>query len=107
MFIRLVIKCKYIVAQFINIQEMGANIKKKKHNKTKKTATGFVSILVLQGPQAPGMFRGLYLVDVVQFGTRAATVVRFLSQPLGADLDSTAARLAAARPVGPFAEFAV
>lgn len=44
---------------------------------------------------------------MVQFGTRPASVVRFLSEPLGANFDSAAAGLAAARPVGPFAELTV
>lgn len=44
---------------------------------------------------------------MVQFGTRPAAVVRFLSEPLGANFDPAAAGLAAARPVGPFAEFTV
>lgn len=36
------------------------------------------------------------LIDVVQFGTRSPTVVGFFPQPLGANLDSTSAGLAAA-----------
>lgn len=44
---------------------------------------------------------------MVQFGTGPAAVVRFLPQPLGADFESAAAGLAAARPVGPLAEFTV
>lgn len=48
-----------------------------------------------------------YLVDVVQLGTRPAAVVRLLPEPLGANFDPAAAGLAAAGPVGPFAEFTV
>lgn len=44
---------------------------------------------------------------MVQFGTWPAAVVRLLPEPLGANFDAAAAGLAAARPVGPFAEFAV
>lgn len=44
---------------------------------------------------------------MVQFGTRPAAVVGLLPQPLGANLDAAAAGLAAARPVGPLAEFTV
>lgn len=49
----------------------------------------------------------MYLVDVVQLGARPPPVVRLLSQPLGANFDPAATRLAAARPVGPLAEFTV
>lgn len=52
-------------------------------------------------------FQRLYLVDVVQFGTRPATIVRFLAEPFGAYFDSAPTGLAAARPVGPFTEFTV
>ena len=51
--------------------------------------------------------QGQYLVDVVQFGTWPAAIVRFLPKPLGTNFHSAAAGLAAARPVGPFAEFTV
>lgn len=44
---------------------------------------------------------------MVQFGTGPAAVVRFLPQPLGANFESAAAGLAAARPVGPLAELTV
>lgn len=44
---------------------------------------------------------------MVQFGTRPAAVVGLLPQPLGANFDAAAAGLAAARPVGPLAEFTV
>lgn len=52
-------------------------------------------------------FQCLYLVDVIQFGTRPAAIVRFLPEPLGANFDTAAAGLTAARPVGPFTEFTV
>lgn len=48
-----------------------------------------------------------YLVNVVQFRTRPAAVVGLLPQPLRANFDAAATRLAAARPVGPLAEFTV
>ena len=44
---------------------------------------------------------------MVQFGTWPTAVVGFLSEPLGANFDPTAAGLAAARPVGPLAELTV
>lgn len=44
---------------------------------------------------------------MVQFGTRPAAVVGLLPQPLGANFDPAAAGLAAARPIGPLAEFTV
>ncbi len=44
---------------------------------------------------------------MVQFRTRSPTIVRLLSEPLGANFDPAAAGLAAARPVGPLAQFAV
>lgn len=48
-----------------------------------------------------------HLIDVVQLGTRSASIVRLLPQPLGANFDPAAAGLAAPRPVGPLAELAV
>lgn len=98
-------KYKYIVAQFINIQESMARW---------KPALFFLS----QSPAQPPIqtsklswgkcqFQCLYLVDVIQFGTRPAAIVRFLPEPLGANFDTAAAGLAAARPVGPFTEFTV
>lgn len=44
---------------------------------------------------------------MVQFGARPAPVVGFLPEPFGANLHAASTRLAAARPVGPFAELAV
>lgn len=44
---------------------------------------------------------------MVQFGTGPTTVVGLLPQPLGTNFDAAAAGLAAARPVGPLAEFTV
>lgn len=41
-------------------------------------------------------FQCAHLVDVVQFGTWPSAVVGLLTQPLGANFDPAAARLAAA-----------
>lgn len=53
------------------------------------------------------MALGTYLVDMVQFGARSASVVRLFSQPLGPDFHTAATGLAAAGPVGPLTELAV
>lgn len=44
---------------------------------------------------------------MIEFGTWPPTIIGLFSEPLGANFDSTAAGLAAARPVGPFTKFAV
>ena len=51
--------------------------------------------------------RSTDLVHVVQLGAWPPPVVRLLPQPLGANFDPAAARLAAARPVGPLAQLTV
>lgn len=51
--------------------------------------------------------RDTCLVYMVQFGTGSSTIVGFLSEPLGANFDSTSTGLAAARPVGPLAQLTV
>lgn len=44
---------------------------------------------------------------MVQLRTRSPAIVGLFSEPLRANFDSTATGLAAARPVGPLAQFAV